>query len=139
VSEFISRHAESLGRFALSHRKFEVLQDILTILNIAYEVQELLSSEQTPTLSLTFPLYDSLLNNWRAAIKLFPEYESAILAGIGKIEDYVLQSRSSPIHVLVMVLDPSIKYGYIDTHWEPEEQATARTIVQNFVCVFRSF
>ncbi|KAG8723844.1 hypothetical protein FRC09_001546 [Ceratobasidium sp. 395] len=120
----------TLGKHMLTLQEFKVLNDIAAVLDIAHEAQELLSAEQTPTLSLMFPVYNQLICRWKEAADEYPALGFAIGAGIQKIKKYINKSRTSPIHILAMCLNPSVKYGYIDKHWAQDERNYARMIVK---------
>lgn len=123
----------------MTHLQFGVLQDIRYILNIPHRAQELLSAEQTPTLSLAFPVYENLISNWREAAKRLPAFAYAIEAGISKLEDYVATARSSEIHILAMFLNPCVKYSWIDKNWAVKEKTEAREVVKRYVSPFLLF
>jgi hypothetical protein len=85
----------------------EVLRDICEFLQIPHAVQELLSGEQTPTLSEVLPQYENLLVMLRdlRAIKLCekkPQISRAINEAMKKIEEYVRKSRRTRIYALAM-------------------------------------
>ncbi|KAG8690341.1 hypothetical protein FRC11_012289 [Ceratobasidium sp. 423] len=117
----------------MSDLEFKVLQDILTCLNVPHQVQELLSAEQTPTLSLAFPVYDRLIHSWRQVGTQLCAFGYAIECGIAKIQEYITKSRSSPIHIVAMVLNPCLKYTWIDSHWTEGEKRHAREVVKHFM------
>ncbi|EUC58853.1 hAT family dimerization protein, partial [Rhizoctonia solani AG-3 Rhs1AP] len=101
----------------LGHKQFAVLQDVSSFLSVARRVQQLLSSERTPTLALALPLYENLIVIWKTCLKKFPEHDHAISLAIGKIEEYIGKSRTSPIHAFAMFVNPHIKMNWINTHW----------------------
>jgi hypothetical protein len=109
------------------------LQDILTVLNAAHRTQELLSSHKTPTLSFAIPLYHALIQRWRKLQGPMPALSHAIGEGVGKLEEYLNRTRSSPAHVLAMALNPSIRYSWIEQHWSPEEAENAKELVEKHV------
>ncbi|KAG9126891.1 hypothetical protein FRC07_001502, partial [Ceratobasidium sp. 392] len=120
----------SLATYAITHQDFEVLHDILTVLNLAHCTQELLSSDKTPTLSHALPLYHALVDEWRILQAKLPALSHAIGAGIKKLEHYLVKTRSSPAYIVAMVLNPSIGYQWIDRNWTTNEALNARAIVK---------
>ncbi|CAE6430174.1 unnamed protein product [Rhizoctonia solani] len=126
---------ESLGSYAFSHREFEVLTHIMKVLDVAHRAQELLSAEQTPTLALAFPVYEKMLRDWRDLAKQYGALSYAIKAAMDKIEAYMEKSRTSPIHILAMFLNPCIKYTFIDRSlsWSEEAKENAREVIKDFV------
>ncbi|QRV97805.1 hAT family dimerization protein [Ceratobasidium sp. AG-Ba] len=133
IEQYISQNRTILGQYSITLQEFKVLNDIAAVLDISHEAQELLSAEQTPTLSLAFPVYDQLICRWKEASNKYPALCSAIDAGIQKIEKYINKSRTSEIHILAMFLNPSVKYTYIDKHWTHEEQENARVVVMKYL------
>ncbi|KAF8751055.1 hAT family C-terminal dimerization region [Rhizoctonia solani] len=133
IWEYLNKNKEAFSDMIMSDLEFKVLQDILTCLNVPHQAQELLSAEKTPTLSLAFPVYDQLIRSWRQVGAQLGAFEHAIECGIAKIQEYIAKSRSSPIHIVAMVLNPCIKYTWIDSHWTEEEKRLAREIVKGFM------
>ncbi|CAE6470177.1 unnamed protein product [Rhizoctonia solani] len=133
IWEYLNKNKEIFAELIMSDLEFRVLQDILACLNVPHRAQELLSSEQTPTLSLVFPVYDQLIYSWRQLAKCLGPYSHAIECGIAKIEDYMALSRSSLVHIVVMVMNPCIKYTHIDARWTPSEKKYAREVMKNFM------
>lgn len=116
--------------------QFKVLQDILAVLDIPHKAQELLSAEKTPTLSLVFPVYGSLIHRLREAEEKYPALAFAIQAAIKKFEDYLRKSQSSPIHVIAMFLNPCVKYNWIDENLSEADQLNARAVVKRFIIMY---
>ncbi|CAE6524483.1 unnamed protein product [Rhizoctonia solani] len=132
ICDYIRQNKEVLGDYAFSHLEFEVLQRILAVFNIAHRAQALLSSEETPTLSLALPVYEQLISEWDDAREQFPELAFAITAGMVKIREYANRARSSPIYILAMFLNPCIKYTFFNS-WEDEEKDYAHRVVNHWM------
>jgi hypothetical protein len=69
-----------------------------------------------------------------------PAFSHAIGMGIEKIEEYVNKTRSPPTHILVMALNPSIQYTWIEQHWSPKDAAKAKEVVEvhvSFPCMIQ--
>jgi hypothetical protein len=135
VSKYIAS-VPALAQHTISHKDFEVLQDIRTVLNAAHRTQELLSSHKTPTLSFAVPLYHALIQRWRKLQESMPALSHAIGEGVAKLEEYLNKTRSSPAHVLAMALNPSIRYSWIEQHWSSEEAEKAKALVEEHVSVY---
>ncbi|CAE7091420.1 unnamed protein product [Rhizoctonia solani] len=133
ISRYIEDNQYLLGRFVFSPREFVVLKHILDVLDVAHRAQELLSAEQTPTLALAFPVYNKMLRDWRDLGKRYGALAYAINAARMKIQDYMKESKKSPIHILAMFLNPCIKYTFIDQNWSDEEKVDAREVVKRFM------
>ncbi|KAJ3925110.1 MAG: hypothetical protein NXY57DRAFT_907468 [Lentinula lateritia] len=67
VKEFLNRHPE-LEKHRLNGKQIEVLLDIQEYLSYAHMVQELLSAQRTPTLSVVLPLYCRFADTRRQTI-----------------------------------------------------------------------
>ncbi|KAH7325342.1 ribonuclease H-like domain-containing protein, partial [Rhizoctonia solani] len=118
----------ALAEHTITHRDFEVLYDIRTVLGLAHRVQELLSSDKTPTLSYALPLYHALIDQWRQLQHTLPALSYAIGAGIKKIEDYIARVWLSPAYIIVMALNPSIGYQWIDKNLPAESERAQDTM-----------
>lgn len=136
ILKAISRYIASvpaLSPFAISHKDFEVLRDILTVLNVAHRTQELLSFDKTPTLAYAFPLYHGLIKQWKKLRAAMPALSYSIGAGVTKIEEYLDKAKSSPAYVLAMALNPSIRYSWIEQNWSLDDAKKAKELVKKHV------
>ncbi|KDN32985.1 hypothetical protein RSAG8_13926, partial [Rhizoctonia solani AG-8 WAC10335] len=127
----VSRYIASdpgLAEYAITHADYEVLHDILTVLNFAHRTQELLSSDKVPTLAFAIPLYHALVDQWTRLQSMLPALSGAIGAGIKKLRLYLDKTRSSPVHIVAMALNPSIRYEWFDQNCSPEEALNARVV-----------
>jgi hypothetical protein len=123
-------------------KEYEVLHHIHQILEIPHQCQELLSAEKTPTLALALPTYEALVQMWKELAKAIPELSHYINLGIAKIMEYVSKGRWSCIYALTMsesinyryfsllivyriVINPKMKFKWIEEHWSPSELANA--------------
>lgn len=124
--------------------EWQVLHDIAAVLEVAHDVQELLSAEKTPTLSYALPAYEKLIETWANLQVLIPMLSHYIGVGITKIADYSLKGRKSRIYALAMstlfsmrdyliltemslvVLNPTCKLAWITKHWPPKDQDNAK-------------
>ncbi|KAH7334994.1 ribonuclease H-like domain-containing protein, partial [Rhizoctonia solani] len=118
----------ALAEHTITHRDFEVLYDIRTVLGLAHRVQELLSSDKTPTLSYALPLYHALIDQWRQLQHTLPALSYAIGAGIKKIKDYIARVWLSPAYIIAMALNPSIGYQWIDKNLPAESERARDTM-----------
>ncbi|EUC59400.1 hypothetical protein RSOL_313270, partial [Rhizoctonia solani AG-3 Rhs1AP] len=101
------------------------LMDILSVLSVVHSAQELLSAEKTPTLSLAFPVYESVVQAWLDLGPKIPELGTAIGAGIGKIREYVNRTKGARVHTLAMVINPAIKFDFIHRWWSAYDRGQA--------------
>jgi hypothetical protein len=83
------------------------------------QVQQLLSAECTPTLSLALPLYSNLIDIWRTCITKFPEQHHAISLAIKKIEEYIKKTCESPAYAFAMFVNPHIKMSWVNLVEKP--------------------
>jgi hypothetical protein len=132
VSRYIAS-TPALVECTITHTDYDVLHNILTVLNLTHQTQELLSSDRTPTLSLAIPLYRALIDEWRQLQSTLPALSYAIGAGIKKLELYLAKTRSSPAHIVAMTLNPSMRYEWIDQNWSLEEALNACSVVKSHV------
>lgn len=79
-----------------------VLQDIRRFLEIFHLVQEIVSAEKTPTLSVVLPLYEKLIVMLNDLAKELGEISHAIKASVEKLEEYLAVSRCTKIYSLAM-------------------------------------
>lgn len=65
-------------------------------------MQELVSAEKTPTLSLVLPMYEQLIVMLRDLKVQLPKLAHAIDAATGKLEEYMEKTRRTPMHIFAM-------------------------------------
>ncbi|KEP45349.1 hAT family dimerization protein [Rhizoctonia solani 123E] len=131
VSRYIASDP-TLAEHVITHADYEALHDILTVLNFAHRAQELLSSDRVPTLSFAIPLYHALVDQWTRLQATLPALSYAIFAGIKKLNAYLDKTRSSPVHIVAMALNPSIRYEWFD-RISPSEGEKARATVKQYM------
>ncbi|QRV97807.1 hAT family dimerization protein [Ceratobasidium sp. AG-Ba] len=102
----------------ISQRQFDVLQDLVLILEVLDSAQELLSAERTPTLALALPVYENLIQVLYDRAIEFPMLQYAIDCGIKKLDAYVATTRNTPAYAIAMAINPCIKFRWIDEHWD---------------------
>ncbi|EIN03294.1 hATC-domain-containing protein, partial [Punctularia strigosozonata HHB-11173 SS5] len=126
-----------LHTLLLNKDQYTVTCDIEDVLRIPHHVQELLSAEKTPTLPVALPAYEQVLLLWRA-LQIELQYLSPYIEfGISKIEEYVARSRRSCAYVLAIVINPAIKFRWIEDQWTEEECEEARRWVIDTLTQFR--
>ncbi|KAI0059149.1 hypothetical protein BV25DRAFT_1962330 [Artomyces pyxidatus] len=79
-----------------------VLNDIRDFLSIPHAVQELLSAQQTPTLSNVLPAYEKLIVILKGVIEDLPGLSHCILTAIFKFDEYLAKSRTAPVYGIAM-------------------------------------
>ena len=121
----------------MTHKQFEVLQDVSSVLSVAQRAQQLLSAEHTPTLALALPLYESMIQIWQSCLQSFLEQGYAISLAVSKLEEYVAKSRSSLVHALAMFVNPYIKLSWINKHWTAPEADKALTDIKAQVSMLK--
>ncbi|PPR04216.1 hypothetical protein CVT24_013300 [Panaeolus cyanescens] len=128
------RFIDNSGDWDLEQYKFtkvelQVLTDYRELLRIFHLVQELVSAEKTPTLSIVLPLYEKLtvvLTNFSISK---PQLKHAVEPAIDKLKKYMSESRSSKAYALAMVLNPTIKFTWLKNNWTNTEYLSARITV----------
>ncbi|KAJ7306235.1 hypothetical protein DFH08DRAFT_918611 [Mycena albidolilacea] len=81
----------------ISHHSFDAMT-----LRIFHLVQEIVSAEKTPTLSVVLPLYEKLIVMLNDLTKELGEISHAIKASVEKLEEYLAVSRCTKIYSLAM-------------------------------------
>ncbi|KAJ6509621.1 hypothetical protein DFH09DRAFT_942511, partial [Mycena vulgaris] len=76
--------------------------DIRRFLQVPHIVQEIVSAEKTPTLSIVLPMYEKLIVMLRDLAKDLDVISHAINATIKKLEEYLGKSRRTKMYALAM-------------------------------------
>lgn len=103
VKVFVGRpKQEDIEHLLLTNAQLQVLLDIREFLHAPHSVQELLSAEQTPTISQALPAYERLLTLLELAASSFPKISHAIQASIAALRQYMRYTRQSRVYALAM-------------------------------------
>lgn len=135
---------KELRKHELSELEIQVLVDIKDYLAFFHVVQEEVSAQKTPTLSVVLLLYEQLIQHLKNAKQLLPCLSHAMDTSIKKLNEYLAQSWKSCIYALaigmylsfistpdlftykaVTVLNPTLKFEWIEQHWKADEARAA--------------
>ena len=86
----------------LSNKKLEVLADIQEFLPYLHAVQQTVSAEKTPMLTIALPLYEQLIQMYKLAATKFPKLHPAIKAAAVKLNKYLKKTRTTCTYALTM-------------------------------------
>ncbi|KAJ7190457.1 hypothetical protein GGX14DRAFT_382146, partial [Mycena pura] len=98
----------------LSAVELKVLEDIRRFLQVPHIVQEIVSAEKTPTLSMVLPMYENLILMLKQLAKELDELSIGINASIRKLEEYLNMSRRTKMYALAMGKQLLIKAVFIE-------------------------
>lgn len=105
VRKFLNRPKQSeakLNELILDRKGEVLLKQIHETTHMPHLAQEVLSSQRTPTLSFSLPLYTAIIEQWTDLKCQYPLLSPHIQLGIDKIEDYVGHSRKTRIYALAI-------------------------------------
>ncbi|KAI0658860.1 hypothetical protein C8Q70DRAFT_916815 [Cubamyces menziesii] len=94
--------SEDIEQYLLEDAELSALHDIREFLYLPHLVQELLSSEQTPTASQALPAYERLLRMLKLAKVKHPKISHAICASVTALEKYMQKTRQTRVYALAM-------------------------------------
>ncbi|QRV75249.1 hAT family dimerization protein [Ceratobasidium sp. AG-Ba] len=120
----------------LSEVQLDVLQDVASVLSVLHHAQELLSAERTPTLALALPVYESIVEALKGLTFEYPVLRHSIESGIRKLEGYIAKTRDLPVYTLAMVVNPCIKFSWIDQNWSALRRQSSRVLVREEMLKF---
>jgi hypothetical protein len=69
---------------------------------VPHVVQEIVSTEKTPTLSLVIPMYEKLVVMLNDLKRELPELSHAISASVIKLDEYLAKSRRTKLYALAI-------------------------------------
>ncbi|KAH9844360.1 uncharacterized protein C8Q71DRAFT_697693 [Rhodofomes roseus] len=150
VHKFLQRpRQDAIKHYALSREALEVLQDVREFLQAPHMVQEVLSAQKTPTLSMALPGYEKLIVLLRLLRKKLPRIAHGIDASIRKLEEYLGRSRETKIYVIAMgmtcshsltltltislVINPTMKIEWLRKNWGERDGNEARKLLRDTV------
>lgn len=114
IDEFLKRpNQESIAHLRLRQATLDLLQDIRQFLQAPHLVQEVLSVQKTPTLSMALPGYEKLLVLLRLLKRRLWRIEHAINASICKLEEYLMKAHENDIYVVAIGKLHSVLLGVL--------------------------
>lgn len=72
-----------------------VAKHVHEVVEIPHLAQELLSTDRTPTLAFSLPVYDWIINEWESKQKKYPLLSASIQVGIAKLKEYIAKTQES--------------------------------------------
>ncbi|KAJ7604850.1 ribonuclease H-like domain-containing protein, partial [Roridomyces roridus] len=103
IERLLDEYEETdLGSKRLSAATRKVLADIRDFLLLLHSVQEIVSAEKTPTLSIVLPIYEQLIQMLRDFAQQHPKLRVGINAAVKKINEYLGKSRRTQVYALAM-------------------------------------
>ncbi|KDQ05945.1 hypothetical protein BOTBODRAFT_122080, partial [Botryobasidium botryosum FD-172 SS1] len=94
-----------LERLGLGGQQWKIIEQLAEILQVAHAGQQLLSSDQYPTLQLAIPTMEFLLSEWenlRDARDPTDPFHNALQAGINKLSSYYTRMDDSNAYAISM-------------------------------------
>ncbi|OBZ72686.1 putative AC transposase [Grifola frondosa] len=138
VKAFLAKPKQDpIACHALSVKAREVLGDVREFLQAPHMVQEVLSAQKTPTLSMALPGYEKLILALRLLRRKLVRIAHAISASIVKLEEYLLKSRNTRIYAIAMIINPTMKFEWLSEHWAEDEVQAAREWLRDLMLEFR--
>jgi hypothetical protein len=93
---------DDISHLAITPLGLKVLADIRRFLYFPHVVQEIVSAEKTPTLSIVLPIYEDLIVMLKNLRTELPEIAHAISASITKLEEYLVIARRTKVYALAI-------------------------------------
>jgi hypothetical protein len=102
VDNFVT--LKELDNHQLNATEIMLLTEIEEILSLFHTTQELLSSERTPTLAVSLPAYELILQGLSNITRSdrFRNLHHAIFRSMDKIQKYVDIARTNPVYAMAM-------------------------------------
>ncbi|PLW26518.1 hypothetical protein PCANC_23590 [Puccinia coronata f. sp. avenae] len=102
------------SKYSLTKAEWEKVEQMIEFLEPLHKVTNILCGSQYPTLSMSLPIYISLVKN---IYQVRSQYDSAQLIPaademIKKITKYLILALEKPAPICAMILDPRIKLCY---------------------------
>ena len=79
-----------------------VVNHIREVVEIPHLAQELLSTDRTPTLAFSLPIYDKIIRQWELKQRQYPLLSPSIQVGIAKLKEYIAKTHESRIYAFAI-------------------------------------
>ncbi|EGO04316.1 hypothetical protein SERLA73DRAFT_148884 [Serpula lacrymans var. lacrymans S7.3] len=119
-------------RYRLMAKEWEVLKDLESILSVAHLAQQTLSFEKVPVLAAAIPVYKLVMSRWELLQDKHLRLKPYIQAGLDKAIGYYCQTDENLAYVILMFLNPAIKYSWICEKWGIEYMKPAQAHTLNY-------
>ncbi|CAB5374274.1 unnamed protein product [Rhizophagus irregularis] len=145
--EYIVFHDKDLKKYTFSEEKWAIFEQIKNFLEIFKEVTVIMSGSHYPTLSLTVPLYNILIDHVEDVIGNDKEddndeddneeNEENNEENNGEVKLLEYYNKTNDTYLISTILDPRLKLKYYKDHnWE---ETLVNTIYQKFVNIYNKF
>jgi len=91
-----------LPSLVLNKAEVCVVTHIREVVEIPHLAQELLSSDRTPTLAFSLPIYDRIIHQWESKQQQYPLLAPSIQVGIAKLKEYIAKTQESRIYAFAI-------------------------------------
>jgi len=125
-----------LRKHQLTDAEWTQLEDILSALKLPHQVQQVMSSETTPTLSMAIPAMESLVMKWDELALRKPHLRTMISAGQDKINQYLGRMRDSKVYTIAMFVNPACKLLWINRRWGSVKRTQALEWIEEEVLAY---
>lgn len=105
IEAFASRPKQAGGELpalVLNQAKVCVVRHVCEVVEIPHLAQELLSSDRTPTLAFSLPVYDTIVTQWEAKQQQYPLLSPCIQVGIAKLKEYIAKTQESRVYAFAI-------------------------------------
>ncbi|THG98389.1 hypothetical protein EW026_g3789 [Hermanssonia centrifuga] len=111
---------KSYSDYNISKPEWDVLELMREVLAEVYDAHQSFSSETCPTVWQTIPTLECLQRRWEimADTPKFAPVQSAIQAGLAKLQKWYMAIDQTDIYYVCLALDPGIKTEYTLQNWE---------------------
>lgn len=88
---------------------------------------------------MALPVYELLIQKWTVlASQTIPELSHHINVALQKLQNYVREARKTRIYALAMIVNPDVKFEWMQQYWEPQDVANARKWILEAMTKFRT-
>lgn len=105
IEEFALRPKQvdtTIPSLLLTKAQVCVVQHIHEVVEIPHLAQELLSTDRTPTLAFSLPIYDRIVSQWESKQRQYPLLSRPIQVGIAKLKEYIAKTHESRIYAFAI-------------------------------------
>ncbi|KAF9644757.1 hypothetical protein BDM02DRAFT_3210814, partial [Thelephora ganbajun] len=91
-----------LSSLLLNKAEVCIAKHIREVVEIPHLAQELLSTDRTPTLAFSLPVYDRIITQWESKQQKYPLLAPSIQVGITKLKEYIAKAQESQIYAFTI-------------------------------------
>ncbi|KIL56314.1 hypothetical protein M378DRAFT_188580 [Amanita muscaria Koide BX008] len=128
---------KDLKHLLMNAEEWSRLEDFACILECPHIVLQSMSAEKTPMLATSMVHFEMFMTNWETIGNSNPDLRQFTDIGLNWATKYYRRMDNSKAYLVSQLLDPRIRFKYIEKHWEPRYIMKAKEVIKDLMRKYR--